>query len=238
MTENTHNETNWKNRDLPDTINGLMQCKSRWHLIISPTIYLVFLCLLLLSDMETVDLIIKQSYGYRLIKFTVISFLPVLPAEYLFIRLAKIIGRLKKKYTEKEDPVFENLWVNKILFIFIYIVIAHMNYDSMEYDINQSKTTPRQIVRTVISDIIIKKRGKHDEYYMEFEINGEKHRYQLSEYIWREYNVGDAISVTYRIGCLNWIIYDDIHHLIVDRNIYNEKTLEKQKNFKIEFKRQ
>lgn len=220
MMENIKNETNLENKNLPETINGLLQSKSRWHLIVAPAIYLIFLCFLLLSDMETIDLIIKQSYGHRLLWFAVISFLLVLPAEYLFNQFARVIGWLKKKYTGKEDPIFRNIWVNKFLFIWAYVVIAHMNYESMEHDINASYTSLRQTVNTVVSDIIVEKRGKHDRRYIEFEIEGEKHRHLLSDYKREEYNVGDAISVSYRKGCLNWMIFEDIHHIIEYRNPY------------------
>lgn len=218
--ENNKNETNWKDQDLQDVINRLLQSKSRWHLIVAPAIYLIFLCFLLLSDMETINLIIKQSYSHRLLWFAVISFLLVLPAEYLFNKLAKFIGWLKKKYTGKEDPIFRNIWVNKFLFIWAYVVIAHMNFESVESDINASYTSPRQTVNTVVSDIIVEKRGKHDRRYIEFEIEGEKHRHLLSDYKREEYKVGDAISVSYRKGCLNWMIFEDIHHIIEYRNPY------------------
>lgn len=223
--EENDDERRWADEEDSNGIIGWLKRQCTWRTLISPALFLVFVCGLLWYDRETVDLIIKLSYGDVLFRFIAISFILVLPLEYLFVALMKALDSAKRK---KGEVVLSD-GNYKTIFIVLYLMFIPLFYDKTKGDINQRQRGPQYSVVSFVSDCITEGWGRSRSYYIEFKIEDKRKRIKYDHWEWEKFKIGDKLFVTYQIGCLNWIVYNEIR--ILDDKILNESVGIAQRKF-------
>lgn len=99
-------------------------------------------------------------------------------------------------------------------------------FSVVEDVINSKEVGPEHTVISVVSDLEYEG-GRNEYYYMSFELGGETKKIEQQRWEWEKYHIGDTIAVTYCIGCLNRIVYNNIEIVrkenttIKHNNVYN-----------------
>lgn len=167
-----------------------------WHIL--PLWYLAILILYLLVTKESVELMFKSGYGIWLILFVIVSFLLCWPIE----------NYCKHEIRNKEESLRDK--IADVILYCLYPFIAFFLYDMFVVDkINNQEVGSQETVITVILQKTPGNKSRADGIH--FKINGITRRCGLSRDEWENYEEGDTISVTYSMGCLNRIIFYDVH---------------------------
>lgn len=181
-----------------------------------PWIYLCIFAYFILPEKETFALMYKLGHGIWLVLLVLLVVVLLLLS---FIFEWRFKGTLKGKDSSLEGAV--GIGIISLLCPMLalpYYVGSVINH------VNDSEVGPPITVETYV--LMKWEQFRPREYYIEFIINGNILRYDLPRSRWEKFKDDDPISVTYSIGCLNRIVFNDVH--VIDKKVIQQRRTREQ----------
>ncbi len=181
-----------------------------------PWIYLCIFAYFILPEKETFALIYKLGHGIWLVLLVLLVVVLLLLS---FIFEWRFKGTLKGKDSSLEGAV-------GIVVISLFcpmLAIPYFEFSVINH-VNDSEVGPPTTVETYVHSKWEQSRSSKN--HIKFIINGNILSYDLPRSRWEKFKEGDPISVTYSIGCLNRIVFNDVH--VIDKKVIQQRRTREQ----------